>query len=243
LKYVNKIFSVSNTLKELLEINNIKNVETIYNGINVSDWEIDPKSVEAFKKKYNIQNKKIILFGGRLSGAKGGDELLEAVSLIKKDINNIALIVIGKTNTFYVRQYVEKMKNLIKKFGIEENVIFTGWLDGDELRAAYHSMDVFLLPSIWFETFGMGNLEAMVCKKPVISTYFGGPEEVVGTSPQTGYLVNPNNVELMAKKILDLLRNPEKAKNFGEAGYSRAKEHFSLDKQAEETLRWYRKYV
>lgn len=235
LKYADKIFAVSNPLKKLLKINNIKNVETIYNGIDVNSWKEDVEKVKKFKAKYNLNSKKVIFFGGRISGAKGGNELLRALAQIK--MQDIVLLVVGEEN-----QYVKEMKGLVKKLNLEQNVVFTGWLEGGELKSAYHSADVCVCPSICFEAFGMVNLEAMACKKPVVSSYFGGPREVV-INNETGYLLNPYNIELMAEKILDLFKNLQKAKQFGEAGYERAKECFSLDRQVNQTLKWYKKYV
>lgn len=237
LKYVDKILTVSDALKKLLMINGIKNIETIYNGIDVNSWKVSLKDVKKFKEKYNLQNKKVILFGGRLSGAKGGDQILRALALIKKEIDNAVLLVVGERN-----KYAEKMKDLAEQLGIVKNVIFTGLLSGSELKSAYHSADISIFPSLCFETFGMINLEAMACKKPVVSSYFGGPKEVV-INGKTGYLINPHKTDLMAEKIIELLKNPEKAKKFGEAGYQRAKEKFSLDKQIKKTLKCYRKYV
>lgn len=244
LKYTDKIFAVSNSLKKLLEINGIKNVETVYNGIDVGGWEIEPEKIKEFKRKYNLESKKILFFGGRLSGAKGGDQLLEALALIKKEMRDVVLLVGGKRN-----KYLEKMEKLVKKLGLEKNVIFIGWLKTDDLKTVYHASDVCVAPSICFETFAMTNLEAMACKKPVVSSYFGGPKEVVvdpakgGAGIQTGYLIDPYNIELMAEKIIDLLKNPQKAKKFGDAGYQRARKHFSLSRQVDETLKWYRKFI
>ena len=237
LKYVDKIFAVSNSLKELLNINGIKNVETVYNGINIDEWEIEPEKVKEFKRKYNLENKKILFFGGRLSGAKGGDQLLEALALVKKQVNDVVLLVGGKRN-----EYLKKMEKLVKKLGLGKNVIFIGWLKMDDLKIVYHAFDICLVPSICFETFAMANLEAMAAKKPVVSGCFGGPKEVVANN-KTGYLINPYNIELMTEKIIDLLKNPEKAKKFGEEGYQRAKEFFSLEKQVKKTLKWYEKCI
>jgi len=236
LKYVDKIFAVSHSLKKVLEINGIKNVETIYNGIDVDDWKINLDDVKRFKEKYNLTNKKIIFFSGRPSRAKGGDQILKALALVRKQIKNSVLLIAGKRN------YAQEMRGLVKKLNVEKNIIFTGWLEKRELVAAYNSVDVCVLPSLCFETFGLNNLESMACKKPVVSSYFGGPKEVV-VNAKTGYLVNPNNVKSMAGEIIDLLKNSDKAKKIGQAGYQRAKNFFSLDKQVKETLKWYKKYV
>jgi glycosyltransferase involved in cell wall biosynthesis len=236
LKYVDRIFAVSHSLKTLLEINGIKNTETIYNGIDIENWKINPSVVKKFKEKYNLINKKIIFFGGRPSKAKGGDQILKALALVKKEIKNIVLLIAGERN------YAEEMRDLVKELKVEKNIIFIGWLEKKELVVAYNGVDVCVFPSLCFETFGMSNLEAMACKKSVVSSYFGGPKEVV-VNDKTGYLVNPVKVKLMAKKITDLLKNPKKAGEFGQAGYYRAKNLFSLDRQVKETLKWYKKYV
>jgi glycosyltransferase involved in cell wall biosynthesis len=237
LKYTDKIFTVSNALKKVLEINGIKNIETIYNGIDVSKWQANRDVIENFKNEYNLENKKVINFAARLIEAKGGDQLIRSLALVNKEFPYFLLLVIGKEWV-----YTEKLKQIADKLGIKNKIIFTGFLKEEELKIAYHSTDISVFPSLCFETFGMGNLEAMACKKPVISSFFGGPSEVV-VDGETGYLINPNDVELMAEKILYLLKNSQKAKQFGEEGYLRAKEVFSLDRQVEETLKWYNKFL
>ncbi len=237
LKYVDKIFAISDSLKRFMAANKIENTEVVYNAINVNDWQASSAEIKKFKKQYNLADKKVIFFGGRLSGAKGGHQLLEALALVKEKIDNIILLVVGQEN-----EYTEEIKVLINKLKLSQQVVFTGWLTSHDLRAAYHSADVVVSPSICFEGFGMINLEAMACQKPVISSFFGGPSEVI-VDGETGYLVNPYQVELMSEKIIDLLEDEGKAKRFGQAGYRRAKETFSLAEQVEKTLSFYRQYV
>ena len=237
LKYVDKIFAVSNALKKVLEINGIKNIEVIYNGINPSDWQVDLQKLKNFKIKYNLFDKKVIFFGGRITGeAKGGNQILRAVVLIKKEIKNTILLVASEKN-----KYSEQMRELAKKLDIEKNVIFTNFLKGDDLRAAYHGADLCVVPSICFDSFPTANLEAMVSKKPIVGTYFGGSKEIL-IDGENGYIVDPNNIKLMAEKIIDLLKNPQKAKAFGEAGYQRVKTRFPLSRQIEELLKYYQKF-
>jgi len=233
LKYVDKIFAVSNSLKELLEINGLKNIQTIYNGIDVNEWELDGIKVGEFKNKHNLNEKKVIIFSGRLIEAKGGDQLIKSLALVNREFSNFVLLVVGKEWA-----YTEKIKKISQDLGLEKKLMFTGYLKENELKLAYNSADVSIFPSLCFEGFGMANLEAMACRKPTISTFFGGPSEVV-IDGETGNLINPNNIKLMSEKIIDLLKNSEKAKKFGEAGYQRAKKFFSLDKQLKITLEYY----
>lgn len=213
LGYVEKIFVVSDALKKLLEVNGIGNTAMIYNGLDVKDWEIGPKLVEGFKKKYGLQDKKIILFGGRISGLKGIGQITQAMTKIKESVPGAILITMGK----------------------EGNL---GWLSGHELKAAFHSADLLVVPSIYFDPFPTLNLEAMACKKPVVATRYGGSPEIVKDNV-TGYIVNPLNTDLMAEKIVCLLKNQRRARQFGESGYETIKKSFSLENQVSQTLQYY----
>ncbi len=215
LKYVDKIFAVSNALKDALKQNGIKNTEISHTGIDVDDWRVNPEIVGAFKKKHNLQDKKVIFFGGRISALKGLEQINRAMIVVKKIFPEAVLLISGSQGV--------------------------GWLNGDELKAAYHSADIVVVPSVCFDAFPRNNLEAMACKKPVVATCYGGSPEIVQDGI-TGFIVNPFNVDLMAERIIDLLKNPEKAKQLGEAGFKRVKERFSLDVQAGRALAWYQKF-
>lgn len=233
LRYVDKIFAVSRALKDALDQNGIKNVEVIHNGIDAHEWGVDSRKIEEFKQSHNLQNKKVVLFGGRISGLKGGEQAMRALLRIRKQIPNAVLLVVGKQN-----QYLADMQKLAKDLKIEESIIATGWLSGSELKLAYHASEVVVVPSLYLDPFPTVVLEAMACKKPVVATCFGGSPETV-VDGETGYIVNPYNIESFAAKITDLLKNPAKAQAFGEAGYLRALESFSLNRMVEKYLEFY----
>jgi len=157
LRYIDEIFSISNALKKALKINGIKNnIVTIYNGIDVNDWRENKIAIEKFKREYNLQDKKIVLFGGRLSEAKGGEVILRAMRKATEETDNTVLLVTGKREG-----YAQTMMNIAKNLDMKDKIIFTGLLKGKELKAAYHSADICTLPSICLEAFGMTGLEAM----------------------------------------------------------------------------------
>lgn len=215
LKYPDKIFAVSHALKGALEANGIKNVEVSYTGIDVDDWKVSREFVEEFRKKHNFQGRPMVFFGGRISELKGSEQIKQAMSEVKKEIPEAVLLVAGSEGA--------------------------GWLEGDELKAAYLAADLVAVPSVYLDPFPRSNLEAMACKKPVLATCYGGSPELVQDGV-TGYVVNPLDVGSMAVKIIDLLKNPEKARRFGEAGFQRIKEHFGLDSQVAQTVAWYNKF-
>lgn len=230
LKYADKIVAISNALKNALEQNGIEDVRLIHNGIDVSKWGVGEDEVMRFKEKYNIQNKKVLLFGGRLSSSKGGAKTIEALASMRKEVHNVVLLVVGS-----IDEYAAAMMEYAKKLGVAEHIIFTGWIEREEMKIAYTASDIALMPSIYLDAFGRVNIEAMASRKPVVGTCYGGTPEIV-VDGVTGYIVNPLYPEKLAKKILDLLKNPQKAEKFGQAGYEKVKDEFSLESKVNEYI-------
>lgn len=235
LKYVDKIIAVSRALKEALNRNGIGNVEVIHNGIDSENWQISRNKEEQFKNKFNLNNKKVVLFGGRLSTLKGGNKILEAMESVSKEIPNAVLLVLGRKDS-----YADKMEQIAKEKRI--NIIFTGWIEKEELKSAYWVSDIVVTPSIYLDPFPTVNLEAMACKKPVVGTCFGGTPEIV-EDKKTGYIINPFNVKEMSKKIINLLENKEKAEKFGKTGYIKILNNFTLNRKADKYLKKFKRYV
>lgn len=233
LKYVDKIFSVSETLKKALADNGITNVITIYNGIDVNAYQNRQKESEKFIKKYNLDNKKIIFFGGRMSRYKGSEQLLNALALIVKKVPNVVLLIAAQKSGYF-----GKIEKIIKESNLEKNIVCAGWLFDEEMITAYNVIDVCVTPSICLDTFNLFNIEAMAAKKPVVGTCFGGTPEIV-VDGVTGYIVNPLNIKMLAEKIIVLLKNSDQAALFGENGFQRVRDYFSLAQQTEKILSWY----
>lgn len=227
-RYPNRVVAVSHELKKLVSANGIPCDDVIHNGIDIDRFSIPEDKrkvlVKAFKEKYKILDRKIILFVGRISTLKGLDKLKASLRIVIQQIPNACLLVVGlpptNNNTY------ESSLN---------SVFFTGWLSGSELAVAYMASDVVATPSIYPDPFLMVNLEAMACSKAVISTVFGGPNEIIQNGV-TGYLVNPLNVSSFAERIISILKSPEKAKQMGEQGRLRIVKEFSLQKQVDAYL-------
>jgi glycosyltransferase involved in cell wall biosynthesis len=234
LKYADKIFAVSDELKKFLAANKINNVEVIHNYLDLDDFRrCDTEVIKTFKNRFNLGDKKIIIFGGRLSEAKGGRQIIKALAPVVKIQPNLILLIIGEKN-----YYVDDMLNLAEMLGLKDKLIFAGFLLDEDLKAAYSSAKIAVFPSVCFDTFGMVNLEAMAVGLPVIATCFGGSREVVADK-QTGYIINPYNIEDFASKITQLLDQSEQSELMGQKGKKRAEELFNLPLAADKLIDYY----
>lgn len=155
-------------------------VKLMFNCIDTD--MICPRTEEdrcTYREKYGIsQEKKVILFAGRLCKDKGIEEVIESVKKLAD--KEYVLVVVG--SNFYssgiVSPYEEHLRELAKE--INDQIVFTGYVDYRYMSYIYNMADVVVLPSIWEEPAGMTIIEAMACCKPVITTVSGGIPEYTG---------------------------------------------------------------
>ncbi len=234
LKYADKIFAVSHALADALNQNGIKNIAVVYNGVDIGSFRAEEDDVKNFKKHHNLEGKKIIFFAARISREKGPETLLRALPHILRRIPNAVLLIAGDGN----ESYVKILKNIAASAGLENAVLFLGRVPYEEIDKFYFIADVAVTPSIYLDPFNLTNIAAMAAKKPVVGTCYGGTPEIV-LDGKTGFIINPFNIEIMAEKISNLLEDEQLSEAFGAEGNKRVKEKFSLEKQVDETLRYY----
>lgn len=232
LALVNKIIIINpnweisfNATKTILK-NHKQKITVIPNGIDL----------QLFKKTRNDSNpKNKLLFVSVLDkyhSFKGIDYLLEAVKIAKKSISNIELDIIGEGE---LKQFYQKKS---QKLQIQNNVNFIGEVTHTDLVSHYNNASVFILPSTEIEGFGIVLLEAMACALPVIAT------DIVGTKNDiqkynSGIIVKPKDSQLLAKAIVELLNNKQKAKKMGDNGRKLVEENYDWDKIAKQIKQLY----
>ncbi len=223
LRSIDGVIPVSHALKDALTQNGITTTEVIYNGIDVSAWTVDLTDVEAFRCQHNLKGTKVVLFGGRLSGGKGADIVLQAMRTVLLHDQTTRLLVVGKKDT-----YAERMEKRAKELGIEKQVVFAGWLSESEMKKAYAASILAVVPSVCFDSSPNGNFEAFASRRTVVSTCFGGSREVV-VPGENGYIVNPLNIPSMSEAISRLLSDKEKARKYGENGHRLVAQSYSTE--------------
>ena len=219
---VHRLTAVSEELGLALRANGIRVDRVVPNAISVTAQLPAESAVEAFRVRHGLEGKRVLAIAGRLHEQKGVQQLFRALARVAERVPEVRLLVMGHRRV-YDLEFAESAERL----GVARLVVPTGWLDGAELACAYSAADVFVTPSICFDTFGMVNLEAMEHARPVVATCFGGSPEVVEDGV-TGRIVNPFDIARLADTLAELLEDREQGVRLGAAGRLRLMERFQI---------------
>lgn len=178
-------------------------IMVIPNGVDLNKFEsfsFDP----VFRRNFASDSEKIIFFVGRLVNEKGAHILMDAMPKILQNYSSAKLVIAGKG------PQLEFLREKAKLSEISDKVYFTGYISDENLSRLYKCIDIAVCPSL-YEPFGIVALEGMVAYVPVVVSDIGGISEIVehGVDGMKSYAGNPNS---LADSILEILHNPEKAK-------------------------------
>jgi len=133
-----------------------------------------------------------------------------------------------------------RLRNQAAGNGLSAKVHFLGELGEREIVAFFHASDLLVLPSITRnEAFGLVQLEAMACRKPVVSTRLETGVEYVNQNGKTGFVVPPRNPRALAEAINGLLDDEKLRTRMGTEGRRRVEKEFTKERMAWETLKLY----
>jgi glycosyltransferase involved in cell wall biosynthesis len=161
---------------------------------------------------------------GRISPWKGQHIFLHAAALVLKEFPQARFQIIGAP-LFGEEAYEQEVRALSRSLQLEEAVEFTGFRS--DIPAIVASLDILVHASTTGEPFGQVIIEGMAARKPVVATNGGGVPEIV-VEGETGLLVPMGDAEKMAEAISWLLRHPERARQMGQAGCKRVRDHFTI---------------
>ena len=170
-KTASKILVVSNYLKKkCLKVQKTNNIDVFYNCVDLELF--NQKNIQNSNEK--VKNKFSYIYTGRICDEKGVLELIKAFTKMNDKYQNIELTIVGagwfskkKKSSFEI-----KLQNISAK--VKEKIIFTGYLNHDDIPVALSKADCVIIPSKWEEAFGVVALEAMAMKKAIIATNSGG---------------------------------------------------------------------
>ena len=172
---------------------------------------------------------RLILFIGKFRYYKGLHIFIEAMKQV-----DAKMLLIGEG-------YLEdELKQQVATNGLSGKVAFLGELSDPDTTAFLRACDMLVLPSVErSEAFGIVQLEAMACGKPVICTELGTGTTFVNQHQKTGIVVEPNNPVALAEAINLLLKEPELRSQYGRAGFKRVRDLFSADRMIDNLIAIY----
>lgn len=194
--------------------------EIIPFGLDLARFALPPAPTPAIDAaRAEAAGRPILLNIGRLVGYKGQRYLIEALRFT----NAVAWLV----GTGPLRGELERVARAAK---VTERVRFWGEVDDAELPALLHACDIFVLSSISpNEAFGLVQVEAMACAKPVISCQLSSGVPFVNQDRVTGLVVPPSDANALSQAIHQITSDPAWGRRLGEGGRRRALAEFSLD--------------
>lgn len=212
-----------------------KKLVLIYNGVDHSNFDVPREvRVELRKKTGFTHSHKVVTVVANLIPYKGHAELLDAAAAVLDQIPSSRFWLVGRDCG--IEKY---LKQKARELGILNRVIFAG--ERSDIPNILAASDILVLPS-HEEGFSNVILEAMAAGLPLVATRVGGAQEAV-LDGVTGWLVQPNRPKELATKIVDLLNNPKRSKEWGERGKERVKKEFGIEKMVEEHLMLYQRVM
>jgi phosphatidyl-myo-inositol dimannoside synthase len=166
---------------------------------------------------------RVLLTVGRLISAepgKGVDSVIRVLPDVLKLIPNLLYVVVGGGDL------LPHLEELARASPARDRILFLGKLQLEQLKSLYARADIFVMPSRQ-EGFGLTFLEAMALGKPVIAGDYGGTPEVV-QDEVTGFLVDPEDLERLAGRLIQLLQDEGLRRKLGEEGRRRVEQNYTF---------------
>ena len=183
--------------------------------------------IEVIRGSYR---KPLVLFVGRLVYYKGIEYLVEAM----KDTDAVLLIA----GEGILKQ---KLENMAEQSGIRDKIVFLGRVDDEALIDYYHACDLLAFPSVEnSEAFGLVQIEAMACSKPVVSTSLPTGAGRVNIHGETGLQVPVKDAAALSSAMTMILASKELMTKMGRKSRERAEKEFSLDRMLSKVLELYK---
>lgn len=209
-------------------------IKVVPNGVDIDKF----RPINRLKKK---GDSRVLFFLGildRYHAYKGLDDLIKALSMVRKQMPGVKLVVGGDG------ELLKHYRDVAASLGLSRSVEFRGFIPDEKLPKCYSLCDAFVLPSVSSEQegFGIVLLEAMASGLPVISTDIVGVAEDVKKF-NAGRIVRPRDINALAQAILEVLSDEELAREMGRRGRALVELKYDWNKIGRDMLEIYRGLV
>jgi len=212
----------------------------IHNGVDMSKFS-QVYSTDSVRKDFGLESGQTLVgLIGRIDWWKGHEYFIEAMAMAVQKISGLRGLIIGPLEkNFSVnrnRLYLKKLRTLIESLNLKDKIIFTGLRD--DVPRLISALDVVVHASSRPEPFGLVVIEAMAAGKPVVATAAGGVLDIIKDG-LNGLLVPCRDAESMATAILQLISNPQRAKQIGNAARQCVTDKFTVQQQVRAVQKLY----
>jgi phosphatidylinositol alpha-1,6-mannosyltransferase len=184
------------------------------------------------RARHGLADRRVVVCVSRLVARKGQDTLIEALPIVRREVPDAALLLVGSG------PHHDTLLRLARNRGVAEHVVLTGGVPADQLASHYAAGDVFAMPcrtrrrGMDVEGLGIAYLEASAVGLPVIAGDSGGAPDAVRHG-ETGYLVDGRDVGAVAARLVELLRDGPRRAQLGLAGRSWVQQDWRWDVMAD----------
>lgn len=213
----------------------------LHPGVDIERF-VPTERCERTRERLGWAGRTVIMTAGRLQKRKGQDMLIRALPRIRAAVPDVLYAIVGDGDER------ASLAELAASLGLADCVQLRGETSDDELIRCYQQCDVFALPNRTvggdFEGFGMVLLEAQACGKAVLAGDSGGTAETMsrgdGDFPRTGEIVNCDEPQPLAERIVAMLSDRERLAEMGRAGREWAATRFGWDALSQQALDMFR---
>jgi glycosyltransferase involved in cell wall biosynthesis len=179
------------------------------------------------------ENQKVVINVAHLADHKGQEYLVRAIPRVLAKLPGTRFFIVGQG------ELMEKLKETASGLGLKRELIFTGFRD--DVADFYQIADLYVMSSVQ-EGLGTAVLDALALAKPVVATSAGGLPEIIHDR-QTGRLVAPADPEALARGIVDMLTDTDRAASMAAAGRQRILQDFSVDAMVAKNIDVYQRIM
>lgn len=226
-----------------LENNISTKTQVIHNGINILSFDKNASYNRSTNLFYELKipvNSRLIATICRVTPQKNILLFIKAAKLILESEKDTHFLIIGPTNTLNRNEYFLELKAFIDENDLTKNIHFIGER-ADVPSLLKHCINICIISSD-FEGLPIIGLETLASKTPLISTRCGGTIELIEQG-DSGFLVDKNDAEGIAKYAVALLKDGDLACKIGEAGRQRVIDHFTIETFAENFYAAYQQVI
>jgi glycosyltransferase involved in cell wall biosynthesis len=226
--------AISHKIRNVLVSDGIpaQRIFVVHSGINLERFASSPK--DHLISEFNIRkDERVVLNVAHLAGHKGQKYLVRAIPLVLAKMPTARFFIVGGG------ELMPELQTLAASLGLKQKLVFTGFRR--DVGSFYQIADLFVTSSVQ-EGLGTAVLDALALGKPVVGTCAGGIPEIIRDG-ESGRLVASADPAALAAGIIEVLANPERAKQMGRSGQEVVRQNFSVDAMVDKNIEVYQQIL